>query len=82
LAHDGRVAVVGAAPLVEALLSTNDSRTIILYGTPGKHYVVECTTNLLNAAWTLLGQGVLTNQSRPFDAGRTNRTFFYRAREQ
>jgi hypothetical protein len=37
---------------------------------------------LLNPAWTLFGQTVLTNQSGQFDAGRTNRTFLYRAREQ
>ena len=82
LARDGRIAVVGAAPLVEALLSTNEARTIILYGTPGKSYAVESTTNLASPAWTLFGQGVLTNQSRQFDAGRTNRTLYYRAREQ
>ena len=82
LAHDGRITVIGAAPLLEALLSTNETRTIVLYGTPGKSYAVESSTNLVNPAWTLFGQGILTNQSRRFDAGRTNRTWFYRAREQ
>lgn len=82
LTHDGRVAVIGLAPLVEALLSANEARTVVLYGTPGKNYAVERATNQVNAPWTLFGQSRLTNQFQRFDAGRTNQTWFYRAREQ
>ncbi len=82
LAHDGRVVVVGAAPIIEAMISTNEQRSIVLYGTPGKSYVVECTTNLVNPVWTLFGQGALTNQSQRFQSVPTNQTQFYRAREE
>ena len=82
LIHDGRVVVIGAAPLIEAMLSTNETRTLILYGRPGRNYVVEHTPDLLNPVWTPFGQGVLTNQWQRFEGNRTNRTLFYRAREQ
>ncbi|HMJ88165.1 MAG TPA: putative Ig domain-containing protein, partial [Candidatus Acidoferrum sp.] len=82
LAREGRIAVIGAAPLLEALFSTNKERTVVLYGTPGKNYAVECATNLLSPTWTLFGQGALTNQFQRFEAGPTNQTLFYRAREQ
>jgi hypothetical protein len=80
--HAGRVVVIAEQPLVEAFLGTNDQRTIILYGTAGRNYILECATNLVDPVWTFCGQDTLTNQLRRFDAGVTNQTLFYRAREQ
>ncbi len=82
IAHDGRVGLVGAAPLLEATVSTNGARSLLLHGTPGKSYRVERATNLLNPGWTFFGQATLTNQSLRFDAGPTNQTQYFRAREQ
>src|SRR5207237_8186657 len=41
IATSGRVVVVGAEPLLEALPSTNSQPTLILYGEPGAHFIVE-----------------------------------------
>jgi len=79
--HDGRIVIVGAAALLEASLETNLHRTFVLYGTPGKNYIIESKTNLSSPAWTLIGQETATNQIHRFDIGATNGTIFYRARE-
>jgi hypothetical protein len=49
-ARDGRVVVVGAEPLLEALLTTNGQRVLNLYGIPGTNYAVEVTP-ILPATW-------------------------------
>ena len=37
----GRVVIIERQPLLESLLSTNQQRTLVLYGLPGTNYVVE-----------------------------------------
>lgn len=82
LAHDGRVAVIATQPLLEALPSSPDGRTIVLHGKPGRTYTLECATNLTSGTWTVISQGAVTNQSLRFHTGSSNQTLFYRAREQ
>ncbi len=83
LINDGRVVVIGAEPLLEALPSTNGQRSLILYGRPQTTYTLEFSTDLLNAAaWQTAWRGTLINLSQRFDhLPETNRTLFYRAIE-
>jgi len=82
LAHDGRLAIIGTSPLLEAMLSTNGARTIVLYGKPGTNYALECAADLTSPTWSVIGQGPATNQVRVFTAPGTNETLFYRATQQ
>lgn len=82
IANNGRVVVVGAAPLLEAFLHTNRQGGLVLYGNPGVTYFLESTTNLSDAAsWGLEWQGRLNDLFQVFDLNNTNQTIFYRARE-
>jgi hypothetical protein len=82
LAHGGRVVVIGAAPLLEALQDTNDHRALALYGHPGVNCVLESAPNLTEpGSWQVEWQGPLTNLFQVFDFTNTSRTIFYRARE-
>jgi hypothetical protein len=77
----GQVAVVSSAPLLEAGLSTNELRTLTLYGTPGTNYVIQWTTNLLRGPWTPGWSVTLTNISETFiGVGTEASTVFYRAK--
>jgi hypothetical protein len=44
----GQLVVIGEQPLLEAMLSTNGQRILILYGRPGTNYIIEATTDLAN----------------------------------
>jgi Putative Ig domain len=80
IANNGRVVVIGAASLLEALVQTNSQRTLILYGIPQTGYTLESTTNLSN--WQIEWQGSLTDLFQVFDGlSSTNSPIFYRARE-
>jgi len=82
ISNDGRIAIVGTAPLLEALIRTNGQRTVILYGIPQMNYTLESTTSLADGvSWTIEWQGMLTNLFQVFDMGTTNQTIFYRAKE-
>ena len=43
VSESGRVVVVGAEPLIEALRSDDGSRTLTLYGRPNAAYAIEYT---------------------------------------
>jgi len=53
-AQFGRVVIVGQEPLLEVSRGPVGTRDLILYGKPSVSYLVQCTTNLSNAAWTSL----------------------------
>jgi hypothetical protein len=77
----GQVAVLSAAPLLAASLSTNQLRLLSLYGNPGSTYKIEWKTNLLQGAWTPGWTIVLTNLSQTFiGVGMEGPTVFYRAK--
>ncbi len=82
IANNGRVVVIGSAPLLEALIHPNGQRTFVLYGIPQTSYTLESTKDLSGTVtWTIEWQGPLTNLFQVFDIGTTNQTIFYRARE-
>jgi len=77
----GQVAVVSAAPLLEAGLSANQLRLLTIHGNPGTTYVIEWKTNLLQASWTAGWSVTLTNLSETFTGvGTEGATVFYRAK--
>ena len=82
IGNNGRVAVVGAAPLLEALIQTNSGRTLTLYGIPQTNYSLESTVAPTDAtSWRVEWQGPLTNLFQVFVLSDTNRAIFYRAHE-
>jgi hypothetical protein len=83
LAKNGRVVVIGAASLLEALIRTNGQRTLVFYGHPQTSSTLESTTNLMDSgSWKVEWQGTLTNLSHVFDdLGNTNNIIFYRGRQ-
>jgi hypothetical protein len=83
LANDGRVAILGTQPLVDARMA-NGVREVIVYGKVGVTYQLQYATNLVNPIWTLRSQVAFTNFSRVFLPGNTpptNRPGFFRARQ-
>jgi hypothetical protein len=68
---------------VEALVTTNDNRSLVLYGHPGSSYIVDTATNLVSPIfWQVQWQGPLTNLSQRINnLSVTNEINFYRARE-
>ena len=45
-ATGGRVFVIGQEPLLDAILDTNGTRGLVLYGHPGQAYEIQSTTSL------------------------------------
>ncbi len=84
LGGEGRVVVIANEPLLEALLSTNQQRSLVLYGKPGAGYVIQTTTQPNNPLlWQTVWQGSLTNLTLPLPApGNSNGTLYYRAYRQ
>lgn len=84
LSGAGRVAVIANEPLLEALLSTNQQRSLVLYGKPGAGYVIQTTTQPNNPLlWQTVWQGSLTNLTLPLPApGGSSGTLYYRAYRQ
>ena len=84
LAGTGRVVVVGNEPLLEAIMTTNHQRLLVLYGEPGNGYVVQTSTSLeVPMQWQTAWQGSLTNLSLTIQApGNTNGSIYYRAYRQ
>lgn len=64
-----------------ALLTTNQTRNVVLYGEPGKTYGVEYKTNLdASAPWTYLPEIAQPNYYQDFGSTGPNSTvIFYRA---
>ncbi|HTV41600.1 MAG TPA: immunoglobulin domain-containing protein [Candidatus Sulfotelmatobacter sp.] len=75
----GRVAVIGAEPLLEAGLGSNSARILTLYGNPGTNYELIFTTNLLSPDWEVWSNLTMTNLVQPIQPGQTNPQIFYRA---
>lgn len=77
----GRVAVVGTAPLLEALLASEGEVELVLYAWPGTtHELLSATDDHALAPWSSLGPVTVTNLVHgigPFPA--TNHVRFYRA---
>lgn len=84
LGGQGRVVVVGNEPLLEALVSTNQQRSLVLYGEPGPGYVVQTSPQPDNPAlWQTAWQGPLTNLFQTIPApGGAGGTVFYRVFRQ
>jgi hypothetical protein len=55
LVHDGRVVVIGDAPLVEALPPSGGLRPFMLYGRKSTTYTIEYCTNTLGNTWLVRG---------------------------
>jgi hypothetical protein len=78
----GRVVDIGTAPLLEALLSSNGSRGLILYGNPGVNYVIESAQlDSGPLSWQTQWQTTVTNLFRVMAPSNTSSTIFFRARE-
>ena len=76
----GRVVLVAPAqPLLEPLLGTNSTRTLILYDNPGTNYQLMMTTNLLAPTWQTAAGGMVTNLIEYFPVPSNAPYLFYRA---
>lgn len=82
LGHDGLVAVVAVAPLMEALARTNELPNLVLYGNPGVGYEVQMTTVLPATSWQSVWQGTVPDEHALALTSITNvsPTMFFRAR--
>lgn len=83
----GRVAVVGAEPLLEAIFTTNRRPSLILYADPGPGYVIESKTVFASGVpWSTLWQGeqptLFQEIEPPFNPASANRTMLFRALRQ
>ena len=76
----GRVVVIGPEPLLEALISSNSTRMLTLYGNPGTNYQVLFNTNLLSTNWQNGTNVTLTNLFELIPADQTAPQIYYRAR--
>lgn len=82
LLNDGRVTVVEAEPLVEALLGTNNTRELTLYGKVGVAYTIETSANVTPPAWVSWTEVTLTNLYQPLTlTNPPTPSLFFRARE-
>jgi hypothetical protein len=77
----GRVAVIGAEPLVEAWLGTNSQRMLTLYGNPAATYALGYRTNVLATNWQFACRTPMTNLFETFSADAKAPLLFYRAWE-
>ena len=82
LINDGRLALIGGQPLVEARLTSASVRQVTIYGKTNVNYTLQQATNLVSAPWTTRGMYLLTDRSRVINVGNTtSRAIYYRARE-
>jgi hypothetical protein len=77
----GRVVVIGAQSLLEALLGTNAQRSLNFYGNPGASYQLAYSTNLAGTNWTPMWRVPMTNLLETFRLGNQLPQVFYRAME-
>jgi hypothetical protein len=83
--YPGRVVVIGAQPLLEAVFDTNHQPVLVLYAQPGTTNMLQYTTALTETnTWTDCGPAVvMTNLFQVIQPVCTNRyTLFYRARRE
>jgi hypothetical protein len=80
---NGRVFLIGREPILDAHLSSNQVRLIDLYGHPNRRYLVQFTTNLLDAAnWVPFQEIDMESSSTRFSSLPVSIPIvFYRARE-
>ena len=65
----GRVVVVNEAPVLEALLSSNLTRRLVLHGHPGRLYHIEAADgSLVSAVWSRVDSIRLTSRSQVLPA--------------
>src|SRR5688572_27997409 len=57
LGRDGRVFIIGAEPLLDAIALSNQTQRLILYGRPGGWYGIASGSDMADVAnWTLIGE--------------------------
>jgi hypothetical protein len=78
---NGQVFVIGDQPILEALLTTNHTRNLVLHGKPGVAYGIEYKTNLTGSgSWAFLTQVQMTTLSLEItNTGPNAPAIFYRA---
>jgi hypothetical protein len=83
--QSGRLVIIGAEPLLEAVFNANRAPTLILYGPPGFNYEVQTHPQFdaPREMWQPYWQGPLEDlfRSLPLNAG-ANRTLFFRAKRE
>ena len=83
LTHPGSVWDVQAQPLLQANISSNLARNLILYGKYGTNYQLQFTTNLVfPPTWESLLDYTQTNSIINMGLGSTNPLIFYRLLQQ
>jgi hypothetical protein len=81
--HAGRVAVVGEAPLLEAVLSTNGQVQLVLYALPGTTNCLETTTVLTpQPLWTPWQTNIQTSLAQTLLPPSATNQLFIRAVKQ
>jgi hypothetical protein len=80
--QSGRLVVVGAEPLLEAILNSNRQPALILYGLPGPDYIIEGKPRLdASLPWQSVWQGTQSDLFQEIQSvAGANRTMFFRAR--
>ena len=82
LLNNGRVVVIEAEPLVEALIRTNNTRDLFLYGRFGVSYTVETSTSFNPPNWIPGSPLTMTNLYHLIPlTNPPGSLIFYRARE-
>ena len=78
LTHSGTVAAVDNEPLLMASLSTNQNRTLIVFGKLGAVYQVQSSTDPISAGWQPLVNYTQTNGVMTIGVGSADPLIFYR----
>ncbi|HEX3720122.1 MAG TPA: CARDB domain-containing protein [Verrucomicrobiae bacterium] len=63
-AANGQVIVIALEPVLQALMGTNSTPALEIYGNLGSNYRVAFSTNLPSTNWQSVGTIVITNQSQ------------------
>jgi hypothetical protein len=82
IAQPGLVAVVEDQPLLLGNVSSNQTRSLVLFGKPGTNYQLQFTTNLITPDWQLLFNYMQTNGAVTVTLVSTNAVVFYRLQQQ
>jgi hypothetical protein len=84
LAATGRIAVIGHQPLLEARITENQQRELILYGRAGLPYIIESSPDGdATGSWNHVKSVTVSTQLSEVIriTGSADQTIFYRARE-
>lgn len=82
ISQAGTVAVVQNQPLLTGTISTNQTRTLVLYGKLGATYQLQYNTNLNTANWQPLLNYMQSNGVITINLVPTNAVVFYRLQQQ